>query len=138
MKKLLLTLLIFPSLSYGEEWSVPDYECIRISSLASKIYDECTDKYFGQEFDNLSSIDQFRKIVDCAYSRYNKEVCQSKDYWKMVKEDEQKFLKAKAIRDKEIEGLCLEESDKANNDFTAKKIFERCMKREEKANPVTW
>ena len=138
MKKLLLTLLIIPSLSYGEEWSVPEYECALISSEDSRLRNECQDKYFGQEFDNLSHIDRYRKILDCAYSRYNKEVCKSKDYRKMLKEDEQKFFKAKAIRDKEIEGLCLEESDKANNDFTAKKIFERCMKREEKANPVTW
>ena len=100
MKKLLLTLLIIPSLSFGEERSVPDYECIRISSLASKIYNECQDKYFGQEYNNLS--DRFSKIIDCEISRYNKEVCQSKDYWKMLKEDEQKFLKAKAIREKLI------------------------------------
>ena len=142
MKKLLLILIMLPTLSFAErklfgdidlskgyflndDDVVQEYEIPTVSCLYNeKFYEEQLN--YCNKHANPKGID----VTPCASARYEKLACNNKKW--IAKEEERRKAVAKAERRRqaeEKENDCINESARAMNDFTAKKIYNRCMKR---------
>ena len=127
MKELLLILLILPTLCFARSYL--NYQKPSVSCL----YDYETHEEF------LKSCEYEPDVSSCAQIKYELEVCgepsKLKEVEKIVKEREkafqarQKVKEQKKAKAKQKENDCIDESAKALNDFSAKKIYSRCMKR---------
>ena len=135
MKKLLLILLLLPSLCFARTSEVITSE-IKVSCILDN------DTFFT--FFNSQECD---KDWDCAITRYDNEVCYIPSQVEMLEEkaeenrlavEKEKKRRAKAIENNrkiearkkadEFEARCIGRASQAKNDFTAKKIYNRCMK----------
>ena len=146
MKKLLLILLMIPTLSFAkdkyvitfdddfnpdERFYITDYNEMRtyIKPSVSCLYNE---KFYEEQL-NYCDKHADPKGIDispCATARYEKLACNNKQW--VAKEEKRVKAVAKAERRRqaeEKENDCIDESARAMNDFAAKKIYNRCMKR---------
>ena len=148
MKKLLLILLMIPTLSFAEDFgfgdidfskglfinesgAIQEYEIPSVSCLYyDKFYEEQIN-YCNQAIHNES---KGMDLQTCATTRYEELACTDKNWNTKEKKRsaEEKKRKAEKKRRKQAEKKendCINESARAMNDFTAKKIYNRCMKR---------
>ena len=143
MKKLLLILLMLPTLSFAErtidfvdidlsgglyindDGAIVEYKIPSVSCLYNRDFYVEQHKYCEKNADP-KGID----VTPCATARYEKLACNNKQW--IAKEEKRVKAGAKAERRRqaeEKENDCINESARAMNDFTAKKIYNRCMKR---------
>ena len=118
-----------------ERFYITDYNEIRtyikpsVSCLYNEKFYEEQLKYCDKHADP-KGID----ISPCATARYEKLACQDKNWNIKEKKKRDKYKKKRAEEDRKRqaekkENDCINESARAMNDFTAKKIYNRCMKR---------
>ena len=131
MRKLLLILLTVPTLSFANMKGTEEVSCI----------------VDNDTFYTFLNSPECNMDWDCAGTRYNIEICREPSQVERLEEkaeaieknrkiEERKKRradeKAKKRRAKEkadaLEARCIGRASQAKNDFTAKKIYNRCMK----------
>ena len=136
---------MLPSLSFAEDFGFPESREFFINDSGSfQEYDEPSlsclyyDKFYQEQLNYCNQAIHNEKkgmtLVTCANERYEELACTDKNWNAKEKKRsaEEKKRKAEERRRKQAEKKendCINESARAMNDFTAKKIYNRCMKR---------
>ena len=131
MKKLLLILLMIPTLSFAITEEIKGVSCI-------------LDKDTFFTFLNSPECD---KDWECATNRYEIEICREPSQVERLEEKAEAIEKKRKIEERKkrradekakkrkakekadaLEARCIGRASQEKNDFTAKKIYNRCMK----------
>ena len=131
MKKLLLILLLLPTLSFAITDEIKGVSCILDKDTFFKFYNssEC-DKVWGcartrYEIDICREPSQIERLEEKAEAiEKNRKI---EEYKKRRADEKAKKRRAKEKADA-LEAKCIGRASQAKNDFTAKKIYNRCMK----------
>ena len=119
----------FPILFINEDGEVQEYKQPSVSCLFNS-------EFFTKQllYCNKNADPKGIDALPCATARYEKLACQDKNWNIKEKKKRDKYKKKRAEEDRKRqaekkENDCINESARAMNDFTAKKIYSRCMKR---------